>query len=203
MVCFSLSVKSRIFVKEVNAEYLCYRFKGSWFLPEKHIIIFIPTQPWWCLRFPCLPHMSLTPCRWQHSRPSSTSRPFSWWGQAQLVHQHDGQYLILHSSFIFNLPHLRCTFLVFRPSRWPCRRWTCPSNRHRSSRGSRGSSRGRRSRGTRRRRSSRDVGLSAGPGNANAPPPLDLPHPHLPGPKHLHLKASPATEGLNQRYFFI
>lgn len=48
------------------------------------LVIILPEQPWWCLRLPCL--QLRTPCRWQrHSRPSSTSRPFSWWGEAHLV----------------------------------------------------------------------------------------------------------------------
>lgn len=181
-----------------------------------------PTQAWWCLRCPWLLHLLPTLCSWQrHSRPSSTSRPLSWWGEVHLAHYSHSMLasfnpsvgpphmsMLPHSSTYHSSdPAICCPFLLFRPSRWPCRRRTCPSSRCRSSRRSWKCSRRRRSRGIRSRREGRrrrgcgGVGPSGRPGTTRAHPPLHLPHPHLPGTKHLHLNALPATKSLCQRYF--
>lgn len=136
-------------------------------------------------------------CRWPHAgstagryQPAGRSH-----GTSSAQHcLHMTQCLICNALFPPYLPcflhvsPLQCwMFLVCRPSRWPCRQWTWPNSRQRSSR---------------RRRKRRREGDGA-PGNvtgkAPAPPPLHLPH--LPDTSHVHLKARPATEGLNQRYF--
>lgn len=177
-------------------------------------VVCMRAQVWWCLRLPCLRRLSPTPCGWQHrSRPSSTSRPYSWWGRAHsmLSFKHDYSFF-LHclfappptSTFPYSLSHqpfqpcahMSSLLLLCRPSRWRCRRWICPSSRPRSSRGSR---RSRRWSSIGGRRSSGGISLSDGPWIARPPHYLHLPRPHLPGPKRQRLNAPAATSRLSQR----